>query len=924
MNRQKADSLIRTKLRMPYKRSELVARPRLQEKVAQGLRGPLTLIAAPAGFGKTTLVASCIADCEMPVAWLSLDKNDNQENRLLNYLVAAIQTVEPAIGSEAAQMLAASQQAPSNVILTSLINDMDSLEREMVLVLDDYQFIKSQAVHEQVTFLLEYCPGCTHLVIASRSDPPLPITRLRARGQVLELRTADLRFSQPEAAQFLNEVMGLQLEAEAVTALEERTEGWIAGLQMAALSMRDRKDIHGFIESFSGTHRFILDYLLEEVLASQPPEIQHFLLQTSILERLTAPLCEAVLGEKGFGTRGEKQDRSSPLSPIPLSYITQVLEYLEQSNLFLVPLDDERRWFRYHHLFADLLRARLQQTQPELIPGLHLSASVWYEQNGWPDQAVEHAFSIGDLDRVGWLVESQAQKLIYQIPFETMQDWIDRLPEEIVLQRTWLGITQGWLWVAKMQTSRLESLLDKVEEYFLARERDRYSESDQQDILANIASLRAYDAFFKGDLQRCTDLSQQALKLLNPANLDLRVRILVQLGEAYLAMMELEQASTYLHQAVEVGISVLDFQSVTTASMRLYKTLRILGRLNEAEGLLLKVFQVLSHSGRANSPITTKLEQCWGDLLREHGQMADAGAQLAQALEHARRYHSALDMVTSQIYQSTWMTSQAELDTAQKALDEAESLIRSFTIPPVVIAMWSLQQARLYIEKGELERAEKYICDPVREESRIVQARLLLKKGELDKANRLLLQLEQDASAGQRYGNLVQILLLKTMVLHALSNQPMALETLVRCLTLAHPEAYLMTFLDEGESIHELLQLLHIRPLPQPLALYVLRLLQAFEQRKEQILPPTDVVQRQVTTAQEIAAQTCELVEPLSSRELEVLHLLAQGRTNQEIARQLIVAPGTVKAHASNIYRKLDVTNRTEAVARARQLAILP
>jgi LuxR family maltose regulon positive regulatory protein len=927
MNRQKADSLIRTKLRMPYKRSELVARPRLQEKVAQGLRGPLTLIAAPAGFGKTTLVASCIADCEMPVAWLSLDKNDNQENRLLNYLVAALQTAEPAIGSEAAQMLAAPQQAPSNVILTSLINDLDSLEREMVLVLDDYQFIKSQAVHEQMTFLLEYCPSCTHLVIASRSDPPLPITRLRARGQVLELRTADLRFSQPEAAQFLNEVMGLQLEAEAVTALEERTEGWIAGLQMAALSMRDRKDVHGFIESFSGTHRFILDYLLEEVLASQLPEIQHFLLQTSILDRLTAPLCEAVIGDKGlriWRIGQESSDNSTLFSPIPPSYSSQVLEYLEQSNLFLVSLDDERRWFRYHHLFADLLRARLQQTQPELIPGLHLRASVWYEQNGWPDQAVEHAFSIGDLDRVGRLVENQAQKLIYQIPFETMQDWIDRLPEEIVLQRTWLGITQGWLWVAKMQTSRLDSLIDKVEEYFLARERDRYSESDQQDILSNIASLRAYDAFFKGDLQRCIELSQQALKLLNPANLDLRVRILVQLGETYLALMDLDQASTYLYQAVEAGIALEDFQSLTTASMRLYKTLRILGRLNEAEGLILRVFQVLSHSGRANSPIATKLEQCWGDLLRERGQVAEAGAQLAQALEHARRYHSALDMVTAQIYQSAWMTSQSELDTAQKALDEAESLIRSFTIPPVVMAMWSLQQARLYLEKGELERAEKYICDPAREESRIVQAKLLLKKGEFEKANRLILQLEQDASAGQRYGNLVQIWLLKATVLHALGNQPMALEALVRCLTLAHPQAYLMTFLDEGESIHELLQLLHIRPLPQPLALYVLRLLQAFEQRKEQILPSIDAVQRQVTTAQELAAQTGELVEPLSSRELEVLHLMAQGRTNLEIARQLIVAPGTVKAHASNIYRKLDAANRTEAVARARQLAILP
>ncbi len=291
---QKADPLIRTKLRLPFTRPGLVSRPRLQEQIAQGLCGPFTLITAPAGFGKTTLLAACVAGCGMPVAWLSLDKNDNQTGRFLSYLLAALQTADPAIGSETAQLLVTSQQAPPEMILTSLINDLDSSGREIVLVLDDYQFISSQAVHEQMTFLLEHCPNSLHLVIATRSDPPLPLARLRVRGQTIELRAADLRFTRPEAGQFLNDIMGLRLDEGSVAVLAERTEGWIAGLQMAALSMRDRENVPGFIEGFSGTNRYILDYLLEEVLAGQPPEIQRFLLFTSILERLSAPLCDAI------------------------------------------------------------------------------------------------------------------------------------------------------------------------------------------------------------------------------------------------------------------------------------------------------------------------------------------------------------------------------------------------------------------------------------------------------------------------------------------------------------------------------------------------------------------------------------------------------------------------------------------------------
>ncbi len=359
------ETLLRTKLHPPFTRLGLVSRPRLIKQITQGLGGPLTLIAAPAGFGKTTLLASSVLDSDILVAWLSLDAGDNQLERFLSYLVAALREVDHTVGNEAAQLLAAVSQAPLDAILTSLINDLDAADEEIVLVLDDYQFIVNQAVHDGVAFLLEHCPKGFHLVIATRSDPPLPVARLRARGQAVELRADHLRFTRPEAAHFLNDVMDLRLDAESVAALEERTEGWIAGLQMAAISMRDRKHIHEFIEGFSGTNRFILDYLMEEVLDSLPPQIQDFLLYTSILNRLTAPLCDSILTiyevpELEYERRPDSASLSSGQS-------ASILDYLERANLFLMPLDDERIWYRYHHLFADLLRARLHQAQPALV-----------------------------------------------------------------------------------------------------------------------------------------------------------------------------------------------------------------------------------------------------------------------------------------------------------------------------------------------------------------------------------------------------------------------------------------------------------------------------------------------------------------------------------------------------------------------------
>ncbi len=383
------------------------------------------------------------------MAWLSLDKDDNQAGRFLSYLVAALQEADHRIGNGAEELVAASQQALPEAVLTSLINDLDRANTETALVLDDYQFISSQAVHEAVAFLLEHCPNTFHLVIATRSDPPLPLARLRARGQTFELRAADLRFTEPEAAQFLNDVMGLRLDAGSVAVLEERTEGWIAGLQMAALSMRDRKDVHGFIEGFSGTNRYILDYLLEEVLASQSPETQHFLLYTSILERLTAPLCDALV---------ETLERSNVRT---FERSDEILTYLERANLFLVPLDDERTWYRYHHLFADLLRARLQQAQPDLVPRLHRQASAWLEQNGFIPEAIHHLLAAHEIDRAADLVERYGPARLAESDPSVLR-MADSLPAEILIARPKIGLYQAWLLIIQGRIAKALPLLNDL------------------------------------------------------------------------------------------------------------------------------------------------------------------------------------------------------------------------------------------------------------------------------------------------------------------------------------------------------------------------------------------------------------------------------------------------------------------------------
>jgi ATP/maltotriose-dependent transcriptional regulator MalT len=902
----KTDSLIRTKLHLPFTRPGLVPRPRLEARITEGLCGPLTLITAPAGFGKTTLVASCVASCGMPMAWLSLDKDDNQAGRFLSYLVAALQETDDTIGSEAAQLMAASQQAPPEAVLTSLINDLDAAGGEVILVLDDYQFINSQAVHDGVTFLLEHCPHTFHLLIATRSDPPLPLARLRARSQMVELRTADLRFTPAEAAQFLYDVMGLRLDAGSVAALADRTEGWIAGLQMAALSMRDRKDVQKFIEGFSGTNRYILDYLLEEVLASQPPEIQRFLLHTSILERLTAPLCDAVLAnDEGFKSQS-----------------ASILEHLERANLFLVPLDDERIWYRYHHLFADLLRTQLQRSLGmQGVAQLHARASEWLGQNGSTLEAINHASMASDEERVERLIEQHYMEMVSRGEMSGYRFWTGKLSQELVYRRPWLCIYEAYShsWFGELDEA--DRLLKVVEEHI----RSGIPAADAHAIQGHLAYVKSRVTAMRGYIHRAIEFCLAARKYVPDGNLALQFDTRVTLGYEYFLAGDYANASQILQEAIRSGITAGALIYTVAASCFMARLYAVQGLLNKSYDAYQSAAQSIPEASGEHRDAKALVEVGIADLLCERNDLDAALAHVKQGLALLPFWGKADDSVLAYITLARIHLAQANQSDAIEAIEKAAQLIQTrgvfsearLAVEIAQVKLWLAQGDELAANRWAASQEERWRSDDLfrfeKELTHITQARVYIAQNKPNQAIGLLSHLEETARSAGRMGRVMEILLLEALAMRETGDSEHALLALTSGLTLAEPEGYVRVFLDEGRPMQMLLAQWLAHAGAGPLRDYAIRLLSQF-----------DAEPLVVTAAQEKASPACGLVEPLSQRELEVLHLMALGRTNQEIAQQLFVAPGTIKAHTASIYRKLDVTNRTEAVARARQLGILP
>jgi LuxR family transcriptional regulator, maltose regulon positive regulatory protein len=898
-------TILTTRLYIPPPRLKAVLRPGLIERLNAGLNSRLTLISAPAGFGKTTLISQWVAACGRPVAWLSLDESDNDPLCFLTYLVAALQTIAPKIGNSVTVALQSPQPPPLESILTILLNEIASIPDHLVLVLDDYHILDAKQIDDALTFFIEHLPPRMHLVIATREDPPLPLSRLRVRGHLTELRAADLRFTTAEAAEFLTRVMGLNLSTQDIDALESRTEGWIAGLQLAALSMQGYQDTSGFIKSFTGSHHFVLDYLVEEVLKNQPENIRSFLLQTSILNRFNVSLCNAV---------SEREDGK------------EMLELLDRGNLFLIPLDDKHQWFRYHHLFGDVLQTHLMEAYTDRIAGLHRRASDWYERNNLRSDAVRHALAAEDFDRAAVLIELAWSAMDISYQSSQWLVWVKMLPDALVRSRPLLSLGYAWALLDGGELEASESRLHDAERW-LSIPPDQTVIVDRElfrSFPASIATARAYHAMALGNILNTVKYAKQALELLPD---DDRIRYIQATsllgiaqytsGDLAAAELSLSGFQTNLRKAGEILILI----GITF----LLGDIRVaLGHLHDAESSFQQVIHLAIEQGDPPPIGTSDLYRGLSEIYIEKGDLEASAQYLLTGQKLGEQFALPNWLYRLNVSLARLKEARGDLDGAFALLDQAEHVyIRS---PLPAIRPVASFKARIWLRQGKLGEAVRWareqglsVDDDIhftREFEYITLARVLLAAGKNDRksayfaeAIRLLERLLQAAETSSRLGSAIQILLLRALAFQAQDDLPNASSSLKRALALAEPEGYIRVFVDEGEAMRLLIEK-QSRDRHDPLSAFLDRLLAAFTQ------PVTAL-------KSELIDQKQKLIEPLSERELEVLNLLRSELTGPEIARQLIVSLNTLRTHTKSIYTKLGVNNRRAAVRRAGELDLI-
>jgi len=898
--------LLTTKLYIPAVRPNTVSRPRLLERLGGALAARLTLVSAPAGAGKSTLLSEWLRRAGCLSAWVSLDAADNDPARFFAYVMTAVDDVVPGSAEPERALLGLPDCPPLESLLTAWLNRLCALDRPLLLVLDDYHVIEAGAVHAAVGFLLDNLPPQLHLVIATRTDPPLPLAKLRARGHLLEVRGDDLRFTRSEAAVFLQQTMGLALAAEEVAALEARTEGWIAGLQMAALSMQGRDDVAAFVRAFSGSHRHIFDYLVEEVLDQQPEDVQEFLLQTCILERFTAPLCEAVTGRPGA---------------------LAMLEVLERRNLFVVALDHERRWYRYHPLFADLLRSRLRQRHPELEPTLSLRAADWCERNGLIGEAMRYAVGAQDIERAARLAESQVDSAYIAGHCSLLWAEASRLPLDLTARCPRLRVHAALRCLySQGDVGEAEALLSSAE----AAAEAQAPGPEARDLLGMVAAVRACIADLQGDEAGVQRLAEQARANLAERN-PLRGVVAFTLGDMAFQVGDLERAECEWRELRRLGRALGASGMVASAARALMAVEETRGRLRAALALgheALTIAQAHPELQREVANVNIYLSH----ILYEQDDLQGAERALRDAMRHAEAGGSFDAAVAIHTMLARVRLAQGDLTGAAEALCEAERGVAGGPVTSDLAAECAAARVRLWLAQSRLpdgavallpaaERwADEWQARPggrlvwAEELEQIAVLRVRLAQGRWQEAAGSLSSLAAQAGAGGRTGRLIEILALQALAWRAQGEPERGYAALAKALTLAEPEGYVRVFVDEGSAMARLLKEMLIKARGRQSGRhlrYVHRLLAASGAR--------------AACAGALAGPPGgeALVEPLSERELEVLRLAAEGLSNREIAARLIVTVGTVKTHLHNVYGKLGVEGRMQAVARARALNLL-
>jgi LuxR family transcriptional regulator, maltose regulon positive regulatory protein len=928
--------LLMTKLYIPSPGKYLVRRERLVEKLDQCLEPGcrLTLISAPAGFGKTTLAAAWIAAAKpsaasRQAAWLSIDDGDNDPVIFWSYVIAALQTQQAGVGQQALNALAA-QGGELERKLAFLINDLAQISHPCVLVLDDYHLIRNPSIHQSLAFFIEHAPPHIHLLIASRTDPPLPLALLRGRGSLLEIRLNDLRFSDEDADAYLNAGIGLNLAAQSVEALNQKTEGWIAGLQMATLAMQDvslrdasavpgQKKAADFVDSFSGSNRFILDYLIEEVLNRQPEPIQQFLVQTSILDRLCGPLCDALL--QGSGADAKAQGAQP------------ALEYLESCNLFLFPLDQQRYWYRYHQLFADLLRKRLTQSAPEMVQELHRRAIQWYEQNGLIASAIHHAFQLPDYRKAAALVAQVTEAMWGRGEHATLLAWMDALPDAEKKLYPALLTFQVSMLISAGKLKEAEACVAILEQYIqaaLETSDGLEAQSENSALTGSISELRTYIASFYGDRPALFGHARTALQHLNrEQDVGKRCGISLVLGSAYLAEGNLQAAAQALEEAIASGEKARKPHMVLTGISNLAIVLWFQGSMSRAARVCQEGQEMVEQYGFDRSTMAADIWLARGALLCERGAIQEAEPYICRGLELAQEQQYMWQAAWGYQVKAHLLLAQGRLAEAETAAQSAEQWAESHPVPAHISRPGRGLLADIWLRQGKIAQAEQYLqahqitADGVvgfpHQAEYLALARLARLRGNDGSAALLLERICEWAEAHKQMGSLVSALLLQALMFPPRGSGGQAGSFLDRALALAQAEGFTQIFVNEGEPAAALLREA-VRQNIHPE--YASRLLAAFA---DNLSPAVETRQLAAAPGQArpISSEIIPLVEPLSRREMETLQLMAEGYSNKEIAQRLYISLRTVKYYSTGLYNKLGVDSRMQAVNRARELGLL-
>lgn len=904
--------LLKTKLVIPPLRDDLVSRPRLLTKLNEGANKKLSLLSAPPGFGKTTLLSEWIHKKKFPAAWFSIDERDNDPISFLTYMIGALQTLDKNWGQPALELIQSPQLPSFESTIITLINSLTPIPKNFVLVLDDYHLIQSSSIHKMLELILDALPPKMHLTLATRSDPPLPLSRIRTQNQLTELRTHDLSFTSEETSQYFRDKLQVDLSIEDIALLESRTEGWITGLQLAALSMHGRKDLSDFVAKFSGDNRYIVDYLMEEVLQRQPEDIQDFLRQTSILDPLSGPLCDAVVEQKNS---------------------QQTLNMLEKSNLFIFSLDNDRNWFRYHRLFADSLSQRLQHKRGEIVPELHRRACDWYDSHGMKYEAVDHALAAHDHDRAAFLLEDMAETVWDRGQQVKLAQWFGHLPERIISKRPQLCVFYARSLIMSGRQKEAEQCLAFAEEVLESSSEEvieilpdgtRFQHVFiREEMLGKISAVRALMAMYQGDVANVIEHAYQALVLLSEENLTWRGVVETMLGMAHGwagdgDMVKAEKAFSSAMSIMEKAgnTSFYLFAGLALAGIHTY-----LGRLQDAENLCRQLLKIAEDAGLSQTGNAASLLSILGGILCERNELETGMPMIKKGLELAKLSH---DLIALQGIRLNWirvMILTKDFPRALRFIDEIIKDAKKIDLPPWMSHVVAAYQARIWMELGhaglwgqwieerEISTEDKLSCRI--EPEHVVLARILIAQDRPEEANRFLARLIKSAQEGHRIASIMEMRLVRAKALYAEAKIDETVHELKQALALGESAGFIHVFTMEGKWIARLLA----------------RVLEDKKRiKKDQAVPCSIEYINKILAAFELAKSQQKVAgidESLSEREIEVLKLIAAGHTNQEIAERLFISLNTVRTHTKNINSKLDVHSRTQATARAKKLGLI-